>query len=106
MLGSAQGQPPTQPVSFGGVKVSPEQFEGWIRDQLSRRRTAAEVAVLPPIPSPWLRAAQPVLYQAASFGQLNDAAGRGFKSDELPYGISRSRLVLAALDACRPAKTR
>ncbi len=34
MLGSAQGQPPTQPVSLGGVKVSPEQFEGWIRDQL------------------------------------------------------------------------
>ena len=45
MLGSAQGQPPTQPVSLGGVKVSPEQFEGWIRDQLSRRRTAAEAAV-------------------------------------------------------------
>ena len=45
MLGSAQGQPPTQPVSLGGVKVSPEQFEGWVRDQLSRRRIAAEVGL-------------------------------------------------------------
>ncbi len=33
---------------------------------------------------PVVAAAQPVLYQAATFGQLNDAAGRGFKSDEMP----------------------
>ncbi len=44
MLGTAQGQPPIQPVSLGGVKVPPEQFEGWVREQLSRRRIGAEVA--------------------------------------------------------------
>ena len=74
MLGSAWGQPPTQPVSLGGVKVSPEQFEGWVRDQLSRRRIAAEAASSADS-LPVVAAAQPVQFQAASFGQLDDSAG-------------------------------
>jgi len=84
MLGIAQGQPPAQSVSLGGVQVSPEKFEGWIRDQLSRHRTAAEVDS-PTDSLPVVVAARPVLFQAASFGQLNDASGRGFKMDEVPY---------------------
>ena len=67
-----------RPVSLGGVKVSPEQFEGWIRDQLARRRIAAEVASSADF-LPVVAAAQPVRFQAAIFGQLNDTAGRGFE---------------------------
>ena len=84
MLGLAQGQPPTQPVLLGDVQVSPEKFEGWIRDQLSRRRLAAE-ADSPADSLPVVAAARPVMFQAATFGQLNDSAGRGYKGDELPY---------------------
>ena len=84
MLGSAQGRPPTQPVSLGGVKVSPETFEGWVRDQLSRPRVAAEV-VSPSDALPVMAAREPVLFEPAAFGQLDDFAGRGFKGDELPY---------------------
>jgi len=84
MLGFAQGRPPTQPVSLGGVQVSPEKFEGWIRDQLSRRRIAAEVDS-PAESLPVVAAAQPVLFEAATFGQLNDPSGRGFKVEEPPY---------------------
>ncbi|MGO9114428.1 MAG: PQQ-binding-like beta-propeller repeat protein, partial [Thermoguttaceae bacterium] len=63
---------------------SPEKFEGWVRDQLSRRRVGAEVAA--PVDSlSVLSAAQPVLFEAASFGRLNDFAGRGFKGDELSW---------------------
>ena len=82
MLGLAHGRPPTQPVALGGVQVSPEKFEGWVRDQLARRRTAevdAPADVLPVLTAP-----RPVLFQAASFGQLNDL-GRGFKGEEAPY---------------------
>jgi outer membrane protein assembly factor BamB len=83
MLGTAQGQPPTQPVSLGGVKVPPAQFEGWVREQLSRRRIGAEVASTADS-LPVAAAAQPVFYAAASFAQLHDFTGRGFKEDELP----------------------
>ena len=111
MLGSAQGQPPAQPVSFGGMKVSPQQFEGWVRDQLSRRRIAAEAASSADS-LPVVAAAQPVLFQAAIFGQLNDAAGRGFKGDELPYEFHevdwtwRHLTVLAAKTRCWPSNAR
>ncbi len=83
MLGSAQGQPPVQPVAFGDVNVSPQQFEGWIRDQLARRRIATEVASSADS-LPVVAATQPPQLQAAVFGQLNDPAARGFKGDELP----------------------
>ncbi len=84
MLGSAQGQPPTQPLNFGGVKVSPEKFEGWVRDQLSRRRIVGGA------PSsadflPAVAAAQPGQFQAAVFGRPNDSAKPGFNGGELPY---------------------
>ena len=84
MLGTAQGQPPTQPISFGSVKVPPQQFEGWVRDQLARRRTAAEAASSADS-LPTVAAAQPVQFQAAVFGQPNDSVERGFKADELQY---------------------
>ncbi len=95
MLGSLQGQPPTRPVSLGGVKVPPEQFEGWVRDQLQphggyplvgagRRQTAPEV--LSAADSlPVVGVMQPVVFQAAGFGQLDDSAGRGYKDgDPIP----------------------
>ena len=83
MLGSAQGQPPTQGVSLGGEKVAPERFEGWIRDQLSRPRVAAETAAFA-ASLPLIAAPRPVQFQAAPFGELDDFLGRGFKPDELP----------------------
>ncbi len=79
MLGSAWGQPPTQPLSLGGQKVSPERFEGWIRDQLSRRRNAAEVFSSADT-LPLFAAPQPMPFQAASFGQLDG----GERPDEMP----------------------
>jgi outer membrane protein assembly factor BamB len=83
MLGSAEGQPPTHAVSFGGTKVSPAQFEGWIRDALARRRTAAELASaadeLPLVTMP-----QPVVFQASSFALLQESEGRGFHRDDFP----------------------
>jgi outer membrane protein assembly factor BamB len=83
MLGSAEGQPPTQPISFDGVKVLPEQFEGWIRNELSRPRNAAELAS-PADTLPVVRLPQPAFFQASSFAQLHDAEGRGFRGDDLP----------------------
>jgi hypothetical protein len=89
MLGVAQGQPPAQPVTLGGVKVSPQQFEGWVREQLSRR-TADPLRGCPEEASsadslPVIAAAQPVFYPPDSFAQLNDSAGRGFPENDLPY---------------------
>ena len=84
---SAQGQPPTQPVSLGGVKVSPEKFEGWIRDQLSRRRIAGGSGLSRRFAPRGRRRATGALSRRLSFGQLNDSAGRGFKGDELPVRI-------------------
>ena len=86
MLGVAQGQPPTKPVSLGSVKVSPEKFEGWVREQLARRRGSGE-AVFSADALPVVAATQPVLYQAASFGRLDDRNGRGIKGDELSYAL-------------------
>ena len=88
MLGMVQGQPPTKPVSLGSVKVSPEKFEGWIREQLARRRGAGEAAFSADA-LPVVAATQPVLYQAASFGRLDDRNGRGFKTDGLSYPLSQ-----------------
>jgi outer membrane protein assembly factor BamB len=84
MLGSAQGQPPDRPVSFEGVKVSPEQFETWIREQLARQQVASGARATEEA-LPVVAAAQPLRFQATTFGQLNDAAGRGYKGDDLPW---------------------
>ena len=81
MLGTAQGRPPTQPVTLGSVKVPPEQFEGWIREQLARRRLTAEVASAADA-LPVVGVAQPAHYQMAPVGQLNDSEGRAFKGND------------------------
>jgi outer membrane protein assembly factor BamB len=83
ILGSAEGKPPREPVSLGGVKVAPEKFEGWVREQLARRRGADVASAADPLPV--IAAAQPVMWDAASFGRLDGAYGRGFRGDELPY---------------------
>ena len=98
MMGPVEGRPPTEPVSLGGVKVSPKQFEVWVRDQLSRRSNAAGAAdhgyMVPDVNSlPVVGAAQPVFYQAATFGLLNDSAGRGYKQDELQGPLGQFRDV-------------
>jgi hypothetical protein len=70
MLGLAWGQPATQPVAFAGAKAPPQQFEGWVRDQLARRRTAAEAAASADF-LPAVAAVQPGQFQAAIFDPLN-----------------------------------
>ena len=86
MLGLAWGQPATQPVAFAGAKAPPQQFEGWVRDQLARRRTAAEAAASADF-LPAVAAVQPGQFQAAIFDPLNASAGQGIQGAELPYEL-------------------
>ena len=86
MLGSAQGQPPTQPISFGSLKVSPQQFEGWIRDQLSRRRIVTDAAS----PADSLPLVAACATRAIPGGHLwpnQQLRGTGFKANELQFEV-------------------
>jgi outer membrane protein assembly factor BamB len=86
MQGSAEGRPPTQAVSFGGMKVSPEQFEGWVRVELARRRAPDDSATTAD-PLAVIRVPQPVDFQASMFGELHDDGGRSVRTEELPQEL-------------------
>ena len=88
---------PTQPVSLGGVKVAPAAVRG------SGSRPACPAAgcggrrFFRRCASPWSPPAQPVLYQATAFAQLNDSDGAVFRGTMVAGGTYTS-IGLAAPD--------
>jgi outer membrane protein assembly factor BamB len=75
MLGRLRGGPPTQPVSFGGMELSPEQFERRVRLAAAKQQARVEAAPLADaiavLPDP-----QPAQFRFAPWGEF-DGGGNG-----------------------------